>query len=167
MHNRCQDTDELLRELLCRLLCRSRQEVTRVVTYRFEGISFTAKGDSMSLVLKDTDVPGTVDVSIAFVDAKGKPAKVDGVPVWTASDPTIVDSITPAADGMSAKIHILDNIGASQLTVNADVDLGAGTDSKDFVDTVSVMAGDAASANFSFGAVTPDSGTPTGAPGPV
>ena len=112
------------------------------------------------LTLKDTDVPGTVNVTVSFVDAKGKPAKVDGVPTWSASNSTIIDSVTASADGMSATLHILDNIGASQVTVNADVDLGAGTDNKDFVDTVSVIAGDAASATFNFGTVTPD--TPPG-----
>ncbi len=110
----------------------------------------------MSLVIKDTDVPGTVDVAIAFLDAKGKPAKVDGVPTWVASDTSVIDSVTPSADGMSAKLHVTDNIGASQLTVNADVDLGSGTNNVDFVDTVSVIAGDAVSATFAFGAVTPD-----------
>lgn len=114
----------------------------------------------MSLVVKDTDVPGTVTASIAFVDAKGKPAKVDGVPTWVASDTTVVDSVTPAADGISAVLHVTDTIGASQVTVSADVDLGSGVNSKDFVDTVSVIAGDAAAANFTFGAVTPD--TPPG-----
>lgn len=117
----------------------------------------------MSLVLKDTEVPGTVDVSISFVDSKGKPAKVDGVPVWAASNPAVIDSVTPSADGMSASIHILDNIDASNLTVTADVDMGAGVTNTDFVDTVSVVAGDAVGATFAFGAVTPD----TPGPGPT
>lgn len=110
----------------------------------------------MSLVIKDTDVPGTVTASIAFVDAKGKPARVDGVPTWTASDTTIIDTVTPAADGMSATLHVTDTVGVSQLTVNADVDMGAGVNNVDFVDTVSVIAGDAVAATFTFGAVTPD-----------
>lgn len=118
----------------------------------------------MALVVKDTDVPGTVTITVSFVDAKGKPAKVDGAPTWAASDPSIVDTLTAAADGMSAVAHITDNIGASQITVSADVDLGSGITSKDFVDTVSVIAGDAAAATFSFGGVTPDSGTPEPAP---
>lgn len=108
------------------------------------------------LTLKDTEVPGTVTVNVAFKDAKGKPAKVDGVPTWTASDGTVIDNVTAAADGLSATIHILDNIGASQLTVNADVDMGSGVNNVDFVDTVSVIAGDAVAADFTFGAVTPD-----------
>lgn len=132
----------------------------RITTYRFKGRTLITEGDSMSLTVKDTDVPGTVDVSIAFKDAKGRPARVDGVPTWAASDATIVDSITPSADGLSAKIHITDMTGASQVTVSADVDLGDGVNSHDFVDTVSVIAGDAVAADFTFSAVTPD--TPPG-----
>jgi len=141
---------------LLRCLCGSCSVITRVVTYSFKGISFTAEGDNMALVVKDTDVPGTVNVSIKFTDSKGKPAMVDGAPTWVASDTTIIDTITPAADGMSAVLHVTDNIGASQLTVTADVDLGSGVTNKDFVDTVSVIAGDAAAATFTFGSVTPD-----------
>ncbi len=110
----------------------------------------------MALTLKDTDLPGTVDVTVAFVNAKGKPAQVDGVPIWSVTDATIIDSVTPSADGMTAKLHITDTVGASQLNVNADVDLGAGVNNKDFIDTVSVIPGEAVAANFSFGAVTPD-----------
>jgi len=110
----------------------------------------------MALVVKDTDVPGTVTVSVSYVDAKGKPAKVDGAPTWVASDPTIIDTVTPAADGLSAVLHVTDTIGVSQLTVSADVDLGSGVTPLDSVDTVSVIAGDAVAANFTFGAVTPD-----------
>jgi hypothetical protein len=136
--------------------CHRKPLGTRIAAYRFKGITFQAQGDSMSLTVKDTDVPGTVDVSVAFKDAKGKPAKVDGVPTWAASDVTIVDSITPTTDGMGAKLHVTDTIGASQVTVTADVDLGDGMSSKDFVDTVSVIAGDAVAADFTFGTVTPD-----------
>jgi len=78
------------------------------------------------------------------------------VPTWVASDASVIDNVTPAADGMSAKLHVTDHIGASQLTVSADVDLGSGVESKDFVDTVSVIAGDAVAADFTFGTVTHD-----------
>jgi hypothetical protein len=144
---------EVLRRVLC---CDHVRHIARVVTYQFKGVSFTAKGDHMALVLKDTEVPGTVTVTVAFVDAKGKPATVDGVPTWAASNSNCIDSVTAAADGMSATIHILDNVDASNLTVTADVDMGSGVTNTDFVDTVSVIAGDAASATFAFGALTPD-----------
>lgn len=110
----------------------------------------------MALVVKDSDVPGTVNVSVVYKTAKGNPAKVDGVPTWVASDPTVIDTVTPAADGMSAVLHVTDTIGVSQLTVSADVDLGEGVKPLDSVDTVSVIAGDAVAAEFTFGTVTPD-----------
>lgn len=150
-----ESVDELCRKLLCRLLC-APPVITRIVTYKFKGVSFTAKGDKMGLTVSSAEVPGTVSVSVSYVDAKGKPAKVDGVPVWAASDPAIVDSVTPAADGMSAELHITDTVGASQLSVTADVDLGEGVKSLESVDTISVMAAEAVAANFTFGAVTPD-----------
>jgi hypothetical protein len=148
----------LIRRAFCAIFCPCHRLGKRISRYSFKGISFTGEEQIMFSV-KDTDVPGTVDVTLAFKDSKGKPAKVDGVPTWVASDTSIVDSITPAADGLSAKLHITDNVGASQVTVSADVDLGSGTTSTDFVDTVSVIAGDAVAADFQFGAVTPD--TPT------
>lgn len=110
----------------------------------------------MALTVKDTEVPGSVDVTIAFVDAKGKPAKVDGVPTWAVDNTAVVDTLTPAADGMSAHLHLTDTIGAAQLTVTADADLGTGVTTITSVDTISVIPGDAVAANFTFGAVTPD-----------
>lgn len=150
-----ESVDELCRKLLCRLLC-APPAITRIVTYKFNGVSFTAKGDKMGLTVSSAEVPGTVSVSVSYVDAKGKPAKVDGVPIWSASDPAIVDSVTPSADGMSAEVHITDEVGASQLSVTADVDLGEGVKSLESVDTISVMAAEAVAANFTFGAVSPD-----------
>lgn len=114
----------------------------------------------MALTVKDTEVPGSVDVTIKFVDSKGKPAKVDGVPTWSVDNTDVVDSLTPSDDGMSAKLHITDNVGAAQLTVTADADLGSGVTTITSVDTVSVIPGDAVAANFTFGTVTPD--TPPG-----
>lgn len=153
------DPWQIIHYVFCKVFCpcdKHHKRVTRIATYRFKDVEFTAEGDTMSLVIKDTDVPGTVTVSIAFVNSKGRPAKVDGVPTWAASDPTVIDSVTPSADGMSATLHITDTIGVSQLTVNADVDLGSGTNNKDFIDTISVIPGEAVAATFTFGAVTPD-----------
>jgi hypothetical protein len=146
------------REVIRRLLCCDCERIFRIVRYQVNGVSFIAKGDHMSLVLQTTEVPGSVSVSVAFVDSEGKPATVDGVPTWAASDPALLDSITPSADGLSATVHIADKEGASNLTLTADVDLGDGVKSKDFVDTISVIAAEATTATFNFGPVTPDAG---------
>jgi hypothetical protein len=137
-------------------LCCDCEKIVRVVRYQVNGVSFTAKGDHMSLVLQTTEVPGTATVSVSFVDSEGKPATVDGVPTWAASDPMILDTITPAADGLSATVHIADKTGASNLTLTADVDLGDGVKSQEFIDTISVIPGQAQTATFNFGPVTPD-----------
>jgi hypothetical protein len=64
------------------------------------------------------------DVALTITDSKGRPAAVDGVPVWASSDDTVL-SVTPAADGMSAVINSVAP-GTARATVSADADLGAG-----------------------------------------
>lgn len=63
--------------------------------------------------------------SVTFADSKGKPAKVDGAPVW-ATDNSDVLTIAPAADGMSCQVTSSIIAGAAKLKVSADADLGAG-----------------------------------------
>lgn len=126
--------------------------VQRVVTYRVGGVSFTAKGNQMSLTVRVTEVPGTADVSVAFTDSEGNPASLDAPPQWSATDPNVIDSITAAADGLSAKVHLTNNIGSSQLTLDG-MEEGQPVQ---FVDVVNIVEGTATAANFTFGAVTPD-----------
>src|SRR6266478_125156 len=64
-------------------------------------------------------------LSIAPVDAKGNPAPVDGAPSWSVSDPALLD-VAPAADGLSAVVTAKGPLGAGQVNVQADADLGAG-----------------------------------------
>jgi hypothetical protein len=141
---------------MLRCLCVCPEPIIVRQAIAFNGVVFQATGEVMSLTVKDTEVPGTVTVSVAFTDAKGKPAAVDGVPTWTVDNATVVDSLTPAADGMSATLHVTDNLGAAVLSVNADADLGSGVTNITISDTVTVIAGDAVAGNFTFGTVTPD-----------
>lgn len=150
---------ESFRDLFCWVFCgchRTRPKPSVRRSFAINAYTFTCEGESAMLTVKDTEVPGTCTVSISFVDAKGKPAKVDGVPTWSVDDATIVDSVTPAADGLSAVLHITDTTGATNLTVDADADLGSGVTDVIVVDTISVIPGDAVAGNLTFGAVTPD-----------
>ena len=88
--------------------------------------------------IKDTQ---EFDVTLAFQDAKGKPATVDGVPEWTADNPSVV-TLTVAADGLSATVTAAD-VGSCQVSVSADSDLGAGTVQITGVLPVEVLAGSA------------------------
>ena len=75
----------------------------------------------MADITTDQNFPS---VALVITDSRGRPAAVDGVPVWASSDETVI-SVTPAADGMSA---VVDTVapGTARVTVSADADLGAG-----------------------------------------
>ncbi len=78
----------------------------------------------MSLILTDEQ---KVSLSVAFQTAAGHPATVDGVPVWSVSDPSVL-TLTVAVDGLSA-VAESGALGLSQVSVTADADLGAGVTS--------------------------------------
>lgn len=63
-------------------------------------------------------------LSISPVDAKGRPAKVDGIPVWEVN-PTGGVTLFPTTDGMSCDIVWID-ARQQVVTVKADADMGAG-----------------------------------------
>lgn len=74
------------------------------------------------------DITSTIEekvyIKLAPKTATGKPALLDGVPIWeiTAGNATIV----PDADGLGAYIVSEDVIGFSEWSVTADADLGSG-----------------------------------------
>jgi hypothetical protein len=76
----------------------------------------------MATISTDQNYPNVV---LKVTDAKGRPAKVDGVPVWASSDATVL-TVTPSADGMSAVVDTVAPGGPARITVSADADLGAG-----------------------------------------
>ena len=64
------------------------------------------------------------NVSLTIVDGQGRPAKVDGPPVWASSDATVL-TVTPSADGLAAVVETVAP-GTARITVTADADLGEG-----------------------------------------
>ncbi len=63
-------------------------------------------------------------ITIEPVDTKGKPAPIDGIPVWAVSDDT-KGVLTPAADGLSAVFAASGPLGSVTVSVSGDADLGA------------------------------------------
>lgn len=57
-------------------------------------------------------------------DAKGNPAKLDGIPVWSTANPA-VGALDVAPDGLSATF-VAGEVGATQVSVVADADLDEG-----------------------------------------
>lgn len=109
--------------------------------------------------IRATDLPGTIRFSVAApLDAKGNPARLDGVPVWTLTeDSTNCEITAQGADGLWADVHVGDMLSASQLSINGDADLGSGvTPISSFV-VINVVAGDAVGfGDIQAGPITPD-----------
>lgn len=102
------------------------------------------------LILTDTQ---QVPLTAAFEDKAGNPANVDGAPVWSSSDTTVL-TVAAAADGLSATAVATGKLGPAQVSVTADADLGSGTTSISGVLDVTVQAGAAVAANISAGTPT-------------
>jgi hypothetical protein len=99
------------------------------------------------------------NATVSFTNKRGQPAPVQGVPVWASSDSTVL-AVTPAADGLSAKIDTV-AAGTARVTVTADADLGPGVTTITGVsEDVNVTIGPGSQASV----VTLNLGTPTDKP---
>lgn len=108
---------------------------------------------------KDTDLPGTVTFSVdPPVDAKGKKARLDGVPQWTLDDEANCQIVSQSDDGLSCDVHISDNPSATQLRVAGDADLGEGVTEIQSVLVINIVPGDAVSfgSEIKAGPIRPD-----------
>lgn len=94
-----------------------------------------------------------VALAAAFADKAGNPASVDGAPVWTSSDETVL-TVAAATDGLTAVATATGKLGTAQVSVAADADLGEGTATITGVLDVTVLAGSAVAAVVSAGAPT-------------
>lgn len=79
---------------------------------------------------------------IKITDSHGNPATVDGAPVWSTGDGSVL-TVTQDADGMAAAIAGVGPAAATQLLVTADADLGAGVQSIIGTTDITVAAGQA------------------------
>lgn len=66
-----------------------------------------------------------MNLKVKFVDKKNNPAPVDGVPEWSVDNSEML-ALTPAADGLSCVVSAVGPLGAANVTVKADADLGSG-----------------------------------------
>jgi hypothetical protein len=91
-----------------------------------------------------------VALSITVVDAKGNPANVDGAPTWTSSDASVV-TVAAAEDGLSAVATAVGPLGTAQVNVQADADLGEGSEAIAGVLDVQIVGGKAVSLTIGAG----------------
>jgi hypothetical protein len=90
-----------------------------------------------------------VVASVKPVDREGNPAPVDGLPVWTNSNPNVVQ-MDVAVDGFSATFTAL-IAGVSTVSVSVDADLGEGTATLAASDDITVTPAGAVGLTLSFG----------------
>lgn len=95
-----------------------------------------------------------VRLSIAPLDRAGQPARVDGTPSWTSSDPALC-TVTPEGDGMAAMAVTVGPVGVVQITVAADADLGSGVQTLSEIATLSVVGGQAVTLGMLAGTPEP------------
>lgn len=89
----------------------------------------------MSVIFKEDEL---TTYSVTYTNRRGRPARVDGVPVW-GSDPAGVVTVEAAADGMTAKVSGL-AAGTATVSVTADVDLSTdGVESLVLTDGVTIL----------------------------
>lgn len=88
---------------------------------------------------------------VAFVDAKGAPAVVDGFPAWAVSDESLATLIV-AADGLSAVVMPVGPVGMFKVQVKADADMSG--EVKEILGEldIEVIGGEAVAVNISAGA---------------
>jgi hypothetical protein len=125
-----------------------------LVTVKYDDFQLTARGDDMAYTLGNDMV---VQIKVAYVDAKGNPATVDGEVTWASSDTNIATVDVDDADSFTAQVTPGTQIGQMQVTARADADLGNGT--REIITTmdVEIVAGEAVAGTI----------TPVGEPTPA
>jgi len=106
----------------------------------------------------------SVSATVAFADAKGNAAQVQGAPSWTVDPPDSVVTMAGAADGLSATFTPVGPLGSAQVSVSADADLGDGVTTITGLGTIEVIAGTAVTASINFGAPTDIAAAPAATP---
>lgn len=100
-------------------------------------------------------------VNAHFLTQDGSPALVDGVPVWSVSNPDVVE-IIPTSSGFSVKLRGLTE-GTCEVRAVADADRGEGVREVSLSALIQVVYPEATGGEFSFSEPEP---VPAPAPAP-
>lgn len=95
-----------------------------------------------------------VDVTLKITDGDGNPARIDGLPVWSLTDPAIV-TLDVATDGLSARIKATGEEGLTQVSAEVDADRGEGVRTITAVGDIAVLGPEASVVEMTFGASEP------------
>jgi hypothetical protein len=107
------------------------------------------------------DLPPTHEVTatLKITNDAGQPARIDGLPVWTVSDPAIV-TLDVATDGMSAIAKATGTEGVTQVTAEVDADRGEGVRPITAIGDIAVLGPEASVVEMTFGTSVPQAVPP-------
>lgn len=111
----------------------------------YEDFKFTSGGN----VMYTLPVDHFVKMQVAYVDAKGNPAAIDGLVSWASSDPSVATVDTDPTDSTIVTVTPVGPVGQVQITATADADLGAGVKSLVTTADVTIAAGEAVAGTIS------------------
>lgn len=130
-----------------------------IFTVTFDN-KYKVTGDNMAETVQVGHI-GTIDVE--WVDATGKPAKVDGPTTWQSTNPAVLTVTVSAGNPLIANWHTL-AIGTAQIHASADADLGEGVKTVSSTTDFTVIQGEAVAGVTTVKDLGP--GTPSGGGSP-
>jgi hypothetical protein len=116
------------------------QQGRQRITITFDRFKITTEGDHVMYTLP---VDKLVSVQVAYVDAQGNPATVDGAVVWASSDDTLLTVSVDAEDSTICTVTPVGEAGQAQVSATADADLGDGIRELITLCDIEVVAGEA------------------------
>jgi hypothetical protein len=114
----------------------------QLLIVRFEQFTVTAEGDHVMYTLP---VDHTVLMQVAYVDAKGNPATIDGAVSWESSDVSVLSVTVDPQDSTVCRATPVGSVGQVQVTATCDADLGEGVRNLITVCDIEVVGGEAVS----------------------
>jgi hypothetical protein len=110
------------------------------LTIAYDSFRITTEGDRVMYTLP---VDKLVVMQVAYVDAQGNPAVVDGMVSWASSDDDVITVKVDPEDSTICTVTPAGKAGQAQVTATADADLGAGVRSLVTLCDIEVVAGEA------------------------
>lgn len=110
------------------------------VTIAYAGFTVKTEGDKVMYTLP---ADHTVRMQVAYVDAAGNPAAIDGDVAWSSSDEAVAAVETDAADSTICTVRPMGATGNVQVLATCDADLGSGVRELITTADISIVAGEA------------------------
>lgn len=128
--------------------------VRMLLAIKYDHFVITTEGDHVMYTLP---IDHTVKMQVAYTDAKGNPASIDGLVTWESSDTSIAAVTVDADDSTICRVIPVGPVGQVQVTARCDADLGDGVRELLTTCDIEMVGGEAVSGSIQ----------PTGEPDPI